>query len=68
MKNMIKYAGFVLAAGLLSSCEDFLTEDPQSIYTTDIFYTSQSDIEYAVSAIYAAQQDAYDGQYGMFRF
>lgn len=68
MKRVLQYTGIALAMTVLNSCNDFLTENPQSTYTTETFYTSQSDMEYVVSAIYAAQQDAYDGQYGMFRF
>lgn len=50
------------------SCDDFLTESPESTYTTETFYTSQSDFTYAIASVYAAQQDLYDGQYGVLRF
>lgn len=52
----------------LLGCDDFLTETPESTYTTETFYTSQSDFTYAIASVYAAQQDLYDGQYGLLRF
>lgn len=54
-------------AASLTGCEDFLTENPESTYTTETFYTSQTDFEYAIAAVYAEQQDLYDGQYGLLR-
>ncbi|MFV0378871.1 MAG: RagB/SusD family nutrient uptake outer membrane protein [Mangrovibacterium sp.] len=51
-----------------SSCSDFLNPDPESLYITKTFYTSQSDFELAISAVYAEQQDVYDGSTGMLHF
>lgn len=65
-KNM-NWALIGLSALTLGSCSDFLTENPQSLYTVETIYKTQSDFEYAISSVYAAQQDAYDGQYGLFR-
>lgn len=53
--NFIKGCMALAAVALMSSCEDFLDEKPQSIYTTDTFYSTERDFEYAVNAIYQAQ-------------
>ncbi len=53
---------------LLSGCKDYLNPNPESLYTTKTFYTSQSDFKLAISAVYAKQQDLYDGQSGMLHF
>lgn len=71
MKTLYKY--IIMSFGALASltflsCEDFLTETPESTYTTETFYTTQSDFTYAIASVYAAQQDLYDGQYGILRF
>lgn len=57
-----------ISGSLLPSCSDFLNPDPESLYTTKTFYTSQSDFKLAISAVYAKQQDLYDGQTGMLHF
>lgn len=71
MKTFIQYSFLLLlsaaVSGLMCSCDDFLTENPESTYTTETFYTSQTDFEYAITAVYAEQQDLYDGQYGLLR-
>ena len=59
MKNYIKsiaLSAFCLASVALTGCEDFLTEDPQSDYSTNTFYKQESDFEYAIAAVYAQQQ------------
>ncbi len=53
---------------LLPGCSDYLNPNPESLYTTKTFYTSQSDFKLAISAVYAKQQDLYDGQTGMLHF
>lgn len=71
MKNISKIIGlFILgiSGSLLPSCSDFLNPDPESLYTTQTFYTTQSDFELAISAVYAEQQDVYDGQSGILHF
>ncbi len=71
MKNISKTIWvFILciSGSLITSCSDFLNPDPESLYTTSTFYTSQSDFELAISAVYAEQQDVYDGQTGMLHF
>lgn len=69
MKIHIKTFGLILAmaSGFMCSCSDFLDESPESTYNTETFYTSQTDFEYAITAVYAAQQDLYDGEYGLLR-
>ncbi len=56
------------SGSLLTSCSDFLAPKAESLYTTETFYTSQQDFELAISAVYAVQQDVYDGQNGMLHF
>jgi tetratricopeptide (TPR) repeat protein len=71
MKNISKTILFfilVISGSLLPSCSNFLNPDPESLYTTKTFYTSQSDFKLAISAVYAKQQDLYDGQTGMLHF
>ena len=71
MKNISKSIWlFILgiSGSLLPGCSDFLNPDPESLYTTQTFYSSQSDFELAISAVYAEQQDVYDGQTGMLHF
>lgn len=64
----IGYA-MVIALGMaLSGCSDFLSPSPESIYTTQTFYKSQKDFELAITAVYDAQQQVYDGQQGMLHF
>lgn len=80
-KNIfIKGCLAVAALSLMTSCDDFLEEKPQSVYTTETFYTNESDFDYAVTAIYQAQLKAMSAPgdpnsvtsrtawYGMFRF
>lgn len=57
-----------LVSVALYSCGDFLTEAPESTYTAEGFYASQADFTYAINAVYAAQQEVYDGKYGLLRF
>lgn len=76
MKNNIFTKGCLALAAMciMSSCDDFLQEDPQSLYTSEAFYTTESDFQYSVSAIYSAMTDILDGtrvsgsSYGLFRF
>lgn len=71
MKNIsktLKLFILCISGALISSCSDFLNPDPESLYTTSTYYTSQSDFELAISAVYAEQQDVYDGQTGMLHF
>lgn len=66
--NYFNLLSLLLVVFIFTGCDDFLTESPESTYTTETFYTSQSDFTYAIASVYAAQQDLYDGQYGLFRF
>ena len=69
MKTSYKYIIWsCLMALLFCSCEDFLNETPESTYTAESFYTTQEEFVYAINAVYDAQQQVYDGQYGLFRF
>jgi len=71
MKNISKIIWVLtlcISGSLITSCSDFLNPDPESLYTTQTFYTSQTDFELAISAVYAEQQDVYDGQTGMLHF
>ena len=62
MKNYIKsiaLSAFCLASVALTGCEDFLTEDPQSNYSSNTFYKQESDFEFAIAGVYAQQQGLY---------
>jgi tetratricopeptide (TPR) repeat protein len=45
----------------LTSCNDFLKQDPQSDYSASTFYQTQSDFQYAIAGVYSAQQGLYNG-------
>lgn len=71
MKNIFYSKGclLVMALGMaLTGCSDFLSPTPESIYTTETFYKNQKDFELAITAVYDAQQQVYDGQQGMLHF
>lgn len=50
---MKKYIVFIALIAVLSSCEDWLEEEPKSVITTNLFYENAEDAEAAVNAIYA---------------
>ena len=62
-----KISIIVLLSLFLISCDDFLTTVPESDYSTEGFYESESDFEYAIASVYAAQQELFDGT-TFFRF
>ena len=51
--------GCVLTASmsLVSSCSDFLTEDPKGKLTPDTFFSNQNEVDMSVYALYAKLQD-----------
>lgn len=61
MKNLYKYIILLALGGssLLTGCDDFLTTIPESTYSAAGSYQSQDDFNYAIAAVYAAQQDLY---------
>ena len=70
MKKYIKSIALsVFGMALLSftSCDDFLSEDPQSEYTANAFYKSQSDFEVAIAGVYSQQQGLFSNLGGVFR-
>ncbi|PWD99350.1 RagB/SusD family nutrient uptake outer membrane protein [Marinilabilia rubra] len=52
-KNIVNFV-LILFLILFSSCSDFLEEDPKSFYSTTNFYSSEKNIEIAVSGCYDA--------------
>ena len=58
MKRNIIYRS-LFAAALLSvtSCSDFLTEDPQGRLTPDTFFSSQNELNMSVYALYSKVQE-----------
>jgi len=57
MKNHIYKLFIAISISLIFiGCDDFLTTVPESSYSVDGAYQSQSDFEYAIAAVYAAQQ------------
>lgn len=75
MKKIFKNSGLLscFIALLFTSCDSFLTETPESTYTTETFFTKESDFKYAINGVYAALQQVYDGtdatnaNYGLLR-
>ncbi|MCQ2153233.1 MAG: RagB/SusD family nutrient uptake outer membrane protein [Bacteroidales bacterium] len=70
MKTNIKLSVIpVLCIVLLmfTACDKFLTQYPQSENTTEIFYKSQQDFEYAIAGVYAAQQPLFSSTGGVIR-
>ena len=70
MNNYIKsFAIFSLCISSLAftGCNDFLVENPQSQYTADTFYKTQSDFKVAIAGAYAQQQDLFNNLGGVFR-
>lgn len=47
-------------------CDDFLTMTPESTYTVDIAYKTQTDFEFAIAGVYATQQDLYQAHFSWF--
>lgn len=68
ISKTILFFAFCISGMLLPGCKGYLNPNPESLYTTSTFYTSQSDFKLAISAVYAKQQDLYDGQTGMLHF
>lgn len=62
-----KFLPSLLLGFILVSCDNFLTTVPESSYSVDGAYQSQSDFEYAVAAVYAAQQGLYSSNACWFR-
>ena len=60
-KSLYKYFILLAMGGctLLTGCNDFLTTIPESSYSAAGSYQSQSDFDYAIAAVYAAQQELY---------
>ena len=58
MKRNILFRS-LFAAALLSvtSCSDFLTEDPQGRLTPDTFFSSQNELNMSVYALYSKVQE-----------
>ena len=64
MKNItirVKISIVLLFSFLLFGCNDFLTTVPESAYSVDGFYKSESDFKYAIASVYAAQQELFNG-------
>ena len=51
MKKIFKNSGLLscFIALLFTSCDSFLTETPESTYTTETFFTKESDFKYAIN-------------------
>lgn len=58
MKFRILLGCFLTASmTLVSSCSDFLTEDPKGKLTPDTFFSNQNELDMSVYALYAKVQD-----------
>ncbi len=67
MKNYIYKFLIVVLGTTLFGCDDFLTTEPESTYSVGGAYQSQSDFEYAIAAVYAAQQGLYSSNASWYR-
>ena len=69
-KSLYKYFILLAMGGctLLTGCNDFLTTIPESSYSAAGSYQSQSDFDYAIAAVYAAQQALYFWSRPVYRF
>ena len=56
MRNIKNILFIALSSLLVVSCDNFLTTIPESDYSASGAYQSESDFEYAIAAVYAAQQ------------
>ena len=56
-KIHLLYAVFALLATGFSSCEDLLTEEPNSKYDRDRYFDSEDKAEMAVMGIYSSLSD-----------
>ena len=62
MKNIkLKLLGLIIVMTIMSSCKKFLTTDPESSYSVNTSYQSQSDFNFAITGVYAKQQELYGG-------
>lgn len=61
MKNIKAIIGILIIIITLSSCKDFLAEDPRSLISTDKFYKTDNDVVGATNAIYFALRDDVTG-------
>ncbi|SDG22198.1 Starch-binding associating with outer membrane [Dyadobacter soli] len=66
--NIIKTSGLVLATALLwlSSCEDFLKENPQDRIAQDRFYQTAEDATAAVNSVYSNLGSTSSGPEGIY--
>jgi starch-binding outer membrane protein, SusD/RagB family len=62
MKNYLKYTFILFAITWLTSCEDFLTEDPKTSRTAENYYRTATDFKNATVGLYAALK--HPGVYG----
>ena len=57
MKTVYKYIRrilpFVLASLCLTSCNDFLTEDPKGQLTSENFFSNKEDLDASLTALYS---------------
>lgn len=68
IRTIIGVAAITLSAFTLSGCSDFLSPEPESIYSTETFYTSESDFQYAINGVYSVMKECYDEQDGYLHF
>ena len=66
MRNIKNILFIALSSLLVVSCDNFLTTIPESDYSASGAYQSESDFEYAIAAVYAAQQVHFTNQVTFF--
>ncbi len=60
MKKIYSLIILFISSGWLVSCSDFLEENPKDRYVIDNFYSSQTDAEAAVTAVYEQLYSIYE--------
>lgn len=66
-KHIIKLFSVCVIGLFVVGCDDFLNTIPESSYSAAGSYQTQSDFEYAIAAVYAAQQNLYASNSSWFR-
>jgi starch-binding outer membrane protein, SusD/RagB family len=67
MKKSILYIIIFTLAFFLNSCDNYLTVEPESDYSTDGAYKTQTDFQQAIAAVYSQQQALYQSYLCWFR-
>lgn len=59
-KNIFRAAQVLLCIGLVTSCEDYLEEQPSTVIDSDYVYTTEEGLKSGVVSLYAFNRDRFD--------